>query len=74
VQGKPLNDKRVHKDGVTGIGRNYWKANRQNEQAMHNVTMTPLHNDNQQHKREAKHRKCHVPRGGERSPDSESAP
>jgi hypothetical protein len=35
--------------------------------------MTPLQNDPQQHQREAKIRKYRVPRGGKRSPDSESA-
>ena len=35
--------------------------------------MTPLQNDPQQHQRGAKGRKCRIPCGGKRSPDSESA-
>jgi hypothetical protein len=35
--------------------------------------MAPLQNDPQQHQREAKNPKYRVPRGGKRSPDSESA-
>jgi hypothetical protein len=35
--------------------------------------MTPSQNDLQQHQREAKSRNSRVPRGGKRSPDSESA-
>ena len=35
--------------------------------------MTPFQNDPQQHQREAKHRNFRVPRGGKRSPDSDSA-
>jgi hypothetical protein len=34
-------------------------------------TMTPLHNDSQQHQREPKNRDFRVSRGGKRSPDSE---
>jgi hypothetical protein len=35
--------------------------------------MTPLQNDTHKHQCEANDQKCRIPRGGERSPDSESA-